>query len=63
MTKKHTLTLVILKQLPLFVIAASDGNVAAIESEEIRVISKGLELTNQHFLAARAEVADFLKAL
>lgn len=44
----------------LFLIAASDGNVAGIESEEIRIITKGLELTNQHFLAARAEVSEFL---
>lgn len=44
----------------LFLIAASDGNVAGVESEEIRVICKGLELSNQHFLAARAEVSDFL---
>ncbi len=43
----------------LFLIAASDGNVAGIESEEIRTICKGLELSNQHFLAARAEVSDF----
>lgn len=47
----------------LFLIAASDGNVAGIESEEIRIIAKGLELSNQHFLAARAEVAEFLNAL
>ena len=44
----------------LFLIAASDGNVAAIESEEIRIICKGLELSHQHFIAARAEVSDFL---
>lgn len=47
----------------LFVLAASDGEVAALESEEIRTICKGLELSNQHFLAARAEVAEFLKTL
>jgi uncharacterized tellurite resistance protein B-like protein len=47
----------------LFLIAASDGNVDGIESEEIRLITKGLELSNQHFLAARAEVAKYLTAL
>ncbi len=47
----------------LFLIAASDGNVESIESEEIRTVNKGLELSTQHFLAARAEVAGFLKAL
>lgn len=47
----------------LFILAASDGEVASVESEEIRTITKGLELSNQHFLAARAEVATFLKAL
>lgn len=47
----------------LFMIAASDGSVEAIEAEEIRSISKGLELSNQHFLAARAEVSDYLEAL
>lgn len=47
----------------LFAMAASDGEVDNYESEEIRIIAKGLELFNQHFLAARAEVADKLKAL
>lgn len=47
----------------LFLVAAADGSVDSIESEEIRLITKGLELSNQHFIAARAEVADFLKAL
>lgn len=47
----------------LFAMAASDGEVDNYESEEIRIIGKGLELFNQEFLAARAEVADKLKAL
>lgn len=47
----------------LFLVAASDGNVESLESEEIRTITKGLELSGQHFLAARAEVSKYLKAL
>ena len=47
----------------LFLIAASDGIVESIESEEIRLIAKGLELSNQHFIVARAEVAEFIAAL
>ena len=47
----------------LFLIAASDGEVENLESEEIRTICKGLELSRQHFLSARAEVASYLKAL
>ena len=47
----------------LFLIAASDGNVESVESEEIRIICKGLELSGQHFVAARAEVAKYLGAL
>ena len=47
----------------LFAMAASDGEVDNYESEEIRTIGKGLDLFNQEFLAARAEVADKLKAL
>lgn len=47
----------------LFLIAASDGSVDGIESEEIRIINKGLELSSQHFLAARAQVAKYLKSL
>ncbi len=47
----------------LFLVAASDGSVESIESEEIRVITKGLELSTQHFVAARAEVSQYLKAL
>lgn len=47
----------------LFLIAASDGSVEGVETEEIRIIAKGLELSTQHFLAARAEVAQYLKSL
>jgi len=47
----------------LFLVAASDGSVDGVESEEIRVIAKGLELSNQHFIVARAEVAKYLRAL
>lgn len=47
----------------LFLIAASDGSVDNVESEEIRLINKGLELSNKHFIAARAEVSEFLKTL
>ena len=47
----------------LFALAASDGVVENIESEEIRIIVKGFDLSDQHFLAARATVADKLAAL
>ncbi len=47
----------------LFVIAASDGVVEGVESEEIRLVCKGLELSNQHFLAARAKVSEYISAL
>lgn len=47
----------------LFLVAASDGNVDNLESEEIRIICKGLELSNQHFTVARAEVAKYIGAL
>lgn len=47
----------------LFFIAASDGVVQGEESEEIRLISKGLALSNQHFIAARAQVVEFIAAL
>lgn len=47
----------------LFAMAASDGVVENIESEEIRIIVKGFDLSDQHFIAARAKVSDKLKAL
>lgn len=46
----------------LFEVSAADGIVENIESEEIRLISKSLLLTDQHFLSARAEVKDKLGA-
>lgn len=47
----------------LFEVAASDGSVSSLESEEVRLISQGLRLSNQHYLAARATVAEHLAAL
>jgi uncharacterized tellurite resistance protein B-like protein len=47
----------------LFALAASDGVVENIESEEIRIINKGFDLSDQHFIVARAKVSDKLKAL
>ncbi len=47
----------------LFALAASDGVVENVESEEIRIIVKGFDLSDKHFTAARAKVSDKLKAL
>jgi uncharacterized tellurite resistance protein B-like protein len=47
----------------LFALAASDGVVENVESEEIRLIVKSFDLSDKHFLAARAKVSDKLKAL
>ncbi|MCB9091515.1 MAG: TerB family tellurite resistance protein [Halobacteriovoraceae bacterium] len=47
----------------LFQLSASDDEVINAESEEIRTITKALNLTHEHFISARAEVADKLKAL
>lgn len=47
----------------LFLVAAADGSVESVEAEEIRRINKGLELSQQHFIAARAEVIQYLKTL
>ena len=47
----------------LFALAASDGVVENIESEEIRLIVKGFDLSDKHFIVARAKVSDKLKAL
>lgn len=47
----------------LFALAASDGVVENVESEEIRIIVKGFDLSDKHFIAARAKVSDKLKAL
>jgi uncharacterized tellurite resistance protein B-like protein len=47
----------------LFQISAADGHVEQNESEEIRIISKGLLLEQKHFIAARATVAEYIGAL
>ena len=47
----------------LFSVAASDGNADNLESEEIRVISKGLGLEHKHFVAARIGVKEYLGSL
>ena len=47
----------------LFQISAADGKVEQNESEEIRIISKGLLLEQKHFIAARATVAKYIGAL
>ena len=47
----------------LFIIAASDGGVSNLESEEIRLITKSLNLEQKHFISARASVKDYLDAL
>ncbi|MFT6604717.1 MAG: putative tellurite resistance protein B-like protein, partial [Bacteriovoracaceae bacterium] len=47
----------------LFQIAASDGNVEDNESEEIRLITTGLNLEHKHYISARATVLEFLGAL
>lgn len=47
----------------LFALAAADGSVENLESEEVRKICKGLQLSDKHFLSARAKVAEHLAAL
>ena len=47
----------------LFALAASDGNAEQLESEEIRIIAKGLLLEHKHFVSARATVLKSLGAL
>lgn len=47
----------------LFHIAASDGSVENLESEEIRKIAKGLLLSHEDFIQAKMTVRDKLKAL
>jgi len=47
----------------LFQLAASDGEVSNLESEEIRQISTSLLLEHKHFIAARAKVLDTLASL
>ncbi len=57
----HTERFSLLKAL--FAIAAADGSVEHVESEEIRHIAKGLLLEHKHYISARATVLDKLKAL
>ena len=47
----------------LFGVAASDGNADNAESEEIRVITKGLGLEHKHFVSARITVKEYLGSL
>ena len=47
----------------LFALAASDGEVEHVESEEIRLIAQALLLEHKHYIAARATVLNELKAL
>lgn len=47
----------------LFQLAAGDGEVSESESEEIRIISRGLLLETKHFISARATVLEYLGAL
>jgi len=47
----------------LFLLAASDGNVENLESEEIRLITTAFLLEQRHYVAARATVKDYLGAL
>lgn len=47
----------------LFAIAAADGEVESVESEEIRHITKALLLEHKHYISAQATVRDKLKTL
>jgi uncharacterized tellurite resistance protein B-like protein len=47
----------------LFSVAASDGNADNAESEEIRIITKGLGLEHKHFVSARISVKEYLGSL
>ncbi|MDA9189628.1 TerB family tellurite resistance protein [bacterium] len=47
----------------LFSLSASDGSVSSRESEEIRVICKGLLLEHKHFISAQATVKESLDSL
>lgn len=47
----------------LFALGASDGEISEQESEEIRLITRSLNLEHQHFIAARAQYKEFLKML
>ena len=47
----------------LFAVAAADGSVEHLESEEIRNVAKGLLLEHKHYISARATVVDKLELL
>ena len=47
----------------LFELSASDGGVSERESEEIRIICRGLKLEHKHFISARATVLQYLDSL
>jgi uncharacterized tellurite resistance protein B-like protein len=47
----------------LFAIAAADGEVESVESEEIRHITKALLLEHKHYISAQATVRDKLRSL
>ncbi len=47
----------------LFAVAAADGSVEHLESEEIRNVAKGLLLEHKHYVSCRATVIDKLKLL
>lgn len=49
--------------LALFSLAASENEISELESEEIRLINKGLELEHQHYVAARVQYKKFLGVL
>jgi uncharacterized tellurite resistance protein B-like protein len=48
--------------ISLFKVAAADGLVENTESEDLRFITQGFNLSHQHFIAARAVVVDYLAA-
>lgn len=49
--------------ISLFALAAADQEVSSDEVEAIRNITTGLNLSHQHFIAAKAKVKDYLTAL
>lgn len=72
-TENHCYTQFLKENLPeskryqilemLFSVAASDGTADNSESEEIRIITKGLGLEHKHFVSARVSVKEFLGSL
>jgi uncharacterized tellurite resistance protein B-like protein len=49
--------------LSLFTLAAAQDGVSALETEEIRILCKGLLLEHKHFVAAQATVKEHLNSL